>query len=689
MASTILYKFRSGTTFEALPLPGSAARLFDVKKAIVKAKKLDSGSMEFDLGVRNADTNEEYSNEGMLLPRGTRLIVQRLPAQRGHGFLARMARNEQAGTGMAPQQQHPGNAPNGYYTIESRAGDDDEFVDAPANEEKELAALQAATNLQSDGPAMTGGYAAPSRSNFPAGAGQGGPPKRNNFHQPQQFRPNADPELREQEKKMMPKKARTTGIPRTFQSLQAPPPTEGAEGEETAVSVLQPNSQGFKDLVSRGGGQSANTAGTRHDLDYALKLTASTVPDYLLCAICNKALRKATLLPWDTEGRSTCESCIRDALTQNGFRCPLTGMEGVSPDDLLPNIGLRKAVDVFIKGVMEKVDEVEQQRVEEDENFGETIASSGINGDILEGDGIEKGVIVSRKSSIVHRKKFEEDDPFADDDDFGGDVFAVDVDKPDDEETEEKKEEIKEIDAAKDQPAGQVENKNATESKEADNNRVDKDETTKNPNSRSDPSTSGIAEDASTSDANVGDNNSSSTRAKQAEAPPPPKRRRRGPPAGYTMGPAGFNAGDRRGGRHQDGGGYRGRGGGGHRGGRSNNDSNNRGGGGRYNQSHDGDGNDHGQDNDRNERARKRTYSDDHSDGHRDKQARHDRYDDRDSRHKRSEGHDDRNNYRNEGGRSEGGGRGYHRGGYRGGRGGGGRSFGRGGGGGGYRGRRY
>ncbi|CAJ1946288.1 unnamed protein product [Cylindrotheca closterium] len=672
MASTILYKFRSGTTFEALPLPGSAARLFDVKKAIVKAKKLDSGSMEFDLGVRNADTNEEYSNETMLLPRGTRLIVQRLPAQRGHGFLARMARNEQAGTGMATQGSI-GGAPNSFYTIESRAGDDDEFVQAPAaNEESELAALQAATNLQSaGGPAMTGGgYAASRGGSFPSSGGGGGPPKRNNFHATQQFRPNADPELREQEKKNQPKKARTTGIPRTFQSLQAPPPIDGEEGDDTAVAVLQPNSQGFKDLVSRGGGLSANIAGTRHDLDYALKLTASTVPDYLLCPICNKALRKATLLPWDSEGRSTCESCIRDALTQSGFRCPLTGMEGVSPDDLLPNIGLRKAVDVFIKGVMDKVDEVEQMRVEEDENVGaETAASSGLNSDILEGDGIEKGVIVSRKSSIV-RKKFEEDDPFADDDDFGGDVFAVEVDKPTEVEIEEKKEEIKEADAT---PAKKDEvKKAASENAEADSNRVDKDET--NRNSRSDPSSSGIAQDSSTSaaaEAKVGENEID----KPQESPPPPKRRRRGPPAGYTMGPAGYNrnkdGGDRRGGgryKKNDGGGYRGsRGGGGHRGGRDS-DYNNRGGG-RY----DGDG---GSDHDR---GSKRSRNDDHSaDGSQNKHSRHERYDDRDSRY-RSDEHDDRSNHR------EGGGRSSYRGGYgRGGRGG--RSWGGRGGGGGYRG---
>ena len=95
MSSTILYKFRSGQTFEALPLPGSAARLVDVKKAIVKAKKLDQGAgLEFDLSIKDATTNQEYVDENMVLPRGTRVIVQRLPAARGHGLLARMARAE-------------------------------------------------------------------------------------------------------------------------------------------------------------------------------------------------------------------------------------------------------------------------------------------------------------------------------------------------------------------------------------------------------------------------------------------------------------------------------------------------------------------------------------------------------------------------------------------------------------------
>ena len=92
--ASIQYRFRSASTFETLPLPGTTARVFDVKRAIVRAKRLDAGGsqssgggaagLEFDLSLRNAHTHEEYTDEAMLLPRGTRLIVQRTrsPVQR-------------------------------------------------------------------------------------------------------------------------------------------------------------------------------------------------------------------------------------------------------------------------------------------------------------------------------------------------------------------------------------------------------------------------------------------------------------------------------------------------------------------------------------------------------------------------------------------------------------------------------
>jgi hypothetical protein len=551
MASTILYKFRSGTTFEALPLPGSAARLFDVKKAIVKAKKLDTGTMEFDLAVKNADTNEDYVNESMLLPRGTRLIVQRLPAARGHGFLARMARNEHAGSNTQQNSAHQqqaasGSTPSGFYNIDSRArDDDDEFVQSAAvdAEERELAALQAVTSLRhSDGPAMSGGgFGGGGRGGPQGGPGGAG---RGNFKQ--NFRPNADPELREQERKLMPKK-RATGIPRTFLNLSAPPQTDGSkegEGNENSVPLLQPNTLGFEELVHRGGGQSENTSGTRRDLDYALKLTATSIPDYLQCGICHNVVKNAMLLPWDPEGRTTCETCIRDALTQNGFRCPLTGIDGVSPDDLHPNVGLRKAAELFIKGVMEKFDEIVKQQVDEAEDMaGENGGLSGA-GNVLEGDGTEKGVLVSNKK-ISMKKKSSDDDPFGGgDDDFGGDVFAVEADKP-------IEEDIGEDNAPKDDEANNVANKSNTEppetesTKESDSHVQDNDGSNEDLKNKAEESENRNDKDLQISTLTRNDETAdlaTPSSEKQQETPSLRDRReqrRRGPPVGYAMGPAG------------------------------------------------------------------------------------------------------------------------------------------------------
>eukprot|EP00529_Nitzschia_sp_RCC80_P010012 CAMPEP_0113498702 /NCGR_PEP_ID=MMETSP0014_2-20120614/31326_1 /TAXON_ID=2857 /ORGANISM="Nitzschia sp." /LENGTH=766 /DNA_ID=CAMNT_0000392769 /DNA_START=641 /DNA_END=2942 /DNA_ORIENTATION=- /assembly_acc=CAM_ASM_000159 len=442
MSSNILYKWRSGTTFESLNLLGSAAKLFEVKKAIVLAKRLNSSSMDFDLIVTDADTQEEYTDETKNLRTGRRLIVQRVPARAGHGFLARMARHEQGGDIAAPPshlQNKSSSVPGGFYTIDGRAreADEEEFVDTAADdggdddEDKELAALQAVTSIQHQGPIMTGGTGG-RRGGPPVPAGMGGPPRHQsrpaNFH----GRPNADPDLREHEMK---EPKRLTGIPRTFMNLTAQSQADGGNDGEDGVGVgtmgalLQPNKRGFDELVKRKGGQSANTAGTRRDLDYALKLTSTTIPDHLKCAITGNLVKNAMLLPWDPEGRTVSETAIRDALTQNMFRCPLTGTEGVSPDDLIPNIGLRKAADAFVKSVMEKVDEIEQQKVEDSvpESMEEETKGDAEK-NVVDGDGVETGVITSSKRNSLSSHRKTDNDLFGDDD-FGGDVFAVPVKK--------------------------------------------------------------------------------------------------------------------------------------------------------------------------------------------------------------------------------------------------------------------
>ena len=631
MASTILYKFRSGTSFEPLPLPGTSARLFDIKKAIVNAKKLNSSSsntsLEFDLSIQNATTNEVYDDESMILPRGTRIVVRRVAAERGRGILSRMAMGG-LGAHVGASSTNNNAVKDGFYTIRSRDREtEDEFLDAAAavppppqatttevDESAELEALKAVTDQAGGfghyGPSSVisgggGDLTSKRAARDPRIAGQGMPPpqfaKPPPFHHPNnnnRYRPNADPELRQQELMSMPQpKKRATGIPRTFLNLNAPttgPEDGGGEGGanyggETSgeggtgeggggsdlATQLQPSAQAFQALVKSGGGQSLSSSSKRRDLDYALKLTATSIPDHLQCGICSNIVKNAMLVPWDTEGRPTCESCIRDGLTKNGFTCPLTGIEGVSPDDLFPNVGLRKAADMFVKDVMDKLDSIERQiEAEEEEEEKKRIerekaALDAKGNDVFEDGG--DGILTKRTKLNGGSKKSNntnsDDLLFGGDDEFGGDVFDVvgdDEEEPEDTdegigdnttiiEPADNTKTVAKKDGTDDSPTktdpavaeGDGETAMSTKNNE-DNN--DQQNNTGNSNflSQKSDGTDATAADDQQSKNDEDDTGSTSSPSKtsapssrSSSAQKETKRVRRAPPAGYVLGPAG------------------------------------------------------------------------------------------------------------------------------------------------------
>jgi len=618
MSSTILYKFRSGTNFESLPLPGTSARLIDIKRAIVKAKKLDrnttTGSLDFDFAIQNAMTNEEYSDDMMILPRGTRIVVRRVATERNMGLLHRMAAGTTTG-GHAPSIPAVSNAARSdFYTIRSHDRvEEDEFVDqdvpqaaaAVVDESAELEALKAVTDQAASVYGSSGGTASggTNMKSYVAGGGGpsnnhrggGGPPQFGkpppHMMQPQQQprapRPNADPELRQQEP---PKKKTTTGIPRTFLSLNAPAPTpaEGgnnpelssadAENAETAAggglaSQLNPNQHVFQALINRAGGQSiGGPAGKRRDLDYALKLTATSIPEHLQCGICHSVVKNAMLVPWDPEGRPTCESCIRDALAQNGFKCPLTGTEGVSPDDLFPNVGLRKAAELFVEDIMQQMDQIEKQieAEEAEEEKRNALAKEKEDSNVFEGDAGDGGTLLTRKAAKAgNGKKGYEDDLFGGGDDFGGDVFDVaeeEVDEEDENVTDEPGPNESEApkssgDKVDDNNNTKTETTDATVSSATDpieppsekkSEKVDgvakKEDgagtaTNEDPEKNNEPAartddSSREQHEKNDSSRNLSTNTTSTSSRRRTEAP-----KRRGPPAGYMLGPAGAPAG--------------------------------------------------------------------------------------------------------------------------------------------------
>lgn len=592
MASTILYKFRSGTSFEPLPLPGTSARLFDIKRAIVKAKGLDGGtggSMEFDLSIENATTNEVYDDEQMILPRGTRIVVRRVAAERGRGILSRIASqgmgggNNMGGRGGAAAGIG-GAAAKDFYTIRSNdREEEDEFLDTNAavpapsavyppppatnsevDETKELEALMAVTNQSA--ASMTSSTGGMNRPRDPRLAGQGmppqfakPPPKFNTFAN----RPNADPELRQQEMLMAmgaggaQVKKRATGIPRTFLTLGNTNNTEGGdavggegggEGEEIKGSLdgkLQPSAQAFQALVKMGGGQSLSSTSGRRDLDYALKLTATSVPEHLQCGICSKIVTNAMLVPWDPEGRPVHESCIRDGLMRNGFTCPLTGQEGVSPDDLFPNVGLRKAVDAFVKDVMGKMDAIEKQiEAEQEVEERKRIAAVAERGKLVSGndfDDDKDGIMMGGKRGKGVNKKRKSDNNdllLGGDDDFGGDVFDVTVDEDDEEAAEDLDETVTATgtmaidDNAKTEMTGPTKDGRGYDGANVNEQTNNENNVHKSDHPGEDDDISSATRDTSKNGDDVASLTSSVARRKDV-----PKRR--GPPAGYVLGPAG------------------------------------------------------------------------------------------------------------------------------------------------------
>jgi hypothetical protein len=203
---------------------------------------------------------------------------------------------------------------------------------------------------------------------------------------------------------------------------------DNSEGETQLESTirLQPNHLGFQQLLQRAGGKSSG-ANPLIVLQNALTITATDIPDYLKCGICGNVVQNAMLLPWDREGRTACETCIRPALARNNFICPLTGTENVSPDELIPNFGLRKAAENFVAGVLEKLDQIEKEAQKLAEGVAVTDNLSTHNEKLFQKE--TKHGPLEEKKKRRYTSQIKSDELGGDEnhlDDFGGDVFDVD-----------------------------------------------------------------------------------------------------------------------------------------------------------------------------------------------------------------------------------------------------------------------
>ncbi|XP_077590782.1 E3 ubiquitin-protein ligase RBBP6-like isoform X2 [Stigmatopora nigra] len=77
----IHYKFSSKLSYATVVFDGPQVTLTDLKEKIMGREKLRAG--DCDLQITNAQTKEEYTDEEGVIPKGSSVIVRRVPNIRG------------------------------------------------------------------------------------------------------------------------------------------------------------------------------------------------------------------------------------------------------------------------------------------------------------------------------------------------------------------------------------------------------------------------------------------------------------------------------------------------------------------------------------------------------------------------------------------------------------------------------
>ncbi|KAK2983005.1 hypothetical protein RJ640_012880 [Escallonia rubra] len=76
----VYYKFKSAKDYDSIAMDGHFISVGTLKEKIFESKHLGRGT-DFDLVVTNAQTNEEYLDEEMVIPKNTSVLIRRVPGR--------------------------------------------------------------------------------------------------------------------------------------------------------------------------------------------------------------------------------------------------------------------------------------------------------------------------------------------------------------------------------------------------------------------------------------------------------------------------------------------------------------------------------------------------------------------------------------------------------------------------------
>ncbi|KAJ0000803.1 hypothetical protein NQD34_005823 [Periophthalmus magnuspinnatus] len=316
------YKFSSKLSYNTVVFDGVNITVSDLKRLIMSREKLRAA--DCDLQITNAQTKQEYTEEDSPIPKGSSVIVRRVPSHTvkssssGSNSQRPEACNSSYGFFRSPMD---GQKTSGVLPIFSQMAN---IASSDDTEDDKIKTMMS----QSFYGSSNYKYGAPLPANYICY--RCGSSEHHIRNCPVSLDKNAEPAI---------KIKKSTGIPRSFMVEVDDPNIKGAmltNSGHYAVPAI--DAEVYAAGKKKPPAQEPPAEAPSH----------ATIPDELLCLICKELLNDAVVIPCC--GNSYCDDCIRTALLNSEDHiCPTCNQSDVSPDTLIANKFLRQAVNNYTK----------------------------------------------------------------------------------------------------------------------------------------------------------------------------------------------------------------------------------------------------------------------------------------------------------------------------------------------------